>query len=67
MPNVKAPTLMLWGVNDNFIPLEWGLNAVRLIPNAELRAYSDCGHWVQFERAELFNQTVLDFLEGTNE
>lgn len=64
MPKIEAPTLMLWGRDDRFIPLEWALNAVRTIPNAELRVIPHCGHWVQFEHTDLFNRVVADHLEG---
>lgn len=37
MPKITAPTRLLWSREDNFIPLEWALNAPRSIPNAELR------------------------------
>lgn len=64
MPQIQAPALLLWGREDNFIPLEWGLNAVRLIPEAELRVVPHCGHWMQFEHRERFNAEVLAFLGG---
>jgi 4,5:9,10-diseco-3-hydroxy-5,9,17-trioxoandrosta-1(10),2-diene-4-oate hydrolase len=60
---VEAPTLMLWGREDHFIPLEWALVALRGIENAELRVIPRCGHWVQFEHPDFFNRTVTKFLE----
>ncbi len=35
---------------------------LNLMPNAELVMTSHTGHWMQWERAELFNQLVVDFL-----
>jgi pimeloyl-ACP methyl ester carboxylesterase len=35
---------------------------LNLLPNAELVMTSHTGHWMQWERAELFNQLVIDFL-----
>ncbi|BBZ80841.1 hypothetical protein MABM_07570 [Mycobacteroides abscessus] len=32
------------------------------LPNAELVMASQTGHWMQWERADLFNQLVRDFL-----
>jgi 4,5:9,10-diseco-3-hydroxy-5,9,17-trioxoandrosta-1(10),2-diene-4-oate hydrolase len=63
LANVQAPTLLLWGREDRFIPLEWAVVALRGIENAELRVIPHCGHWVQFEHADLFNRTVAEFLE----
>jgi pimeloyl-ACP methyl ester carboxylesterase len=30
--------------------------------NARLIVFSQCGHWVQYEKADLFNKLCLDFL-----
>ncbi|MFZ1179736.1 MAG: hypothetical protein WAO15_26480 [Mycobacterium sp.] len=35
---------------------------LNLLPNAELVMTSHTGHWMQWERAELFNQLVIEFL-----
>ena len=35
---------------------------LNLMPNAELVMTSRTGHWMQWERAELFNKLVTDFL-----
>jgi 2-hydroxy-6-oxonona-2,4-dienedioate hydrolase/4,5:9,10-diseco-3-hydroxy-5,9,17-trioxoandrosta-1(10),2-diene-4-oate hydrolase len=32
------------------------------MPNAELVITSCTGHWMQWERAELFNRLVVEFL-----
>jgi 4,5:9,10-diseco-3-hydroxy-5,9,17-trioxoandrosta-1(10),2-diene-4-oate hydrolase len=34
------------------------------MPNAELVMTSHTGHWMQWERAELFNQLVTEFLSA---
>jgi pimeloyl-ACP methyl ester carboxylesterase len=58
---VQAPTLLLWGREDRFIPLEWALTTLREIENAELRVIPHCGHWVQYEQREYFNRAVREF------
>jgi pimeloyl-ACP methyl ester carboxylesterase len=62
LSRVEAPTLLLWGREDRFIPLEWALITLRGIPNAELRVIPRCGHWVQLEAKDRFERIVGDFL-----
>lgn len=59
---VKAQTLIIWGRNDRFVPMDTGLRLLAGIAGAELHIYRDCGHWAQWEHADSFNQLVLDFL-----
>ncbi len=56
------PTLVLWGRDDKVNRPAGGPLLVNLMPNAELVMTSHTGHWMQWERAELFNQLVADFL-----
>jgi len=59
LPN---PTLVLWGRDDKVNRPSGGPLLQRLMPNAELIMTSHTGHWMQWERAELFNRLVADFL-----
>ncbi|MBE7928871.1 alpha/beta fold hydrolase [Pseudomonas saudiphocaensis] len=59
---ITAPTLVIWGRNDRFVPMDTGLRLVAGIPNSELHLFNNCGHWVQWEHAERFNRLVADFL-----
>ena len=59
---IKAQTLIVWGRNDRFVPMDTGLRLLSGIAGSELHVYRDCGHWAQWEHAENFNQLVLDFL-----
>ncbi|MBB3754110.1 pimeloyl-ACP methyl ester carboxylesterase [Mycolicibacterium sp. BK634] len=59
LPN---PTLVLWGRDDKVNRPAGGPLLQRLMPNAELVMTSHTGHWMQWERAELFNRLVADFL-----
>lgn len=61
LPRVRARTLLLWGRDDVFLPLERALLNVRGIPDAELRVIPRCGHWVQVEAREYFNRAVREF------
>lgn len=54
--------LMLWGRDDRVTPVEGSLFPARQLPNADLRIFARCGHWVQVERKDAFERAVIDFL-----
>ena len=60
---IKAKTLVTWGRDDRFVPVDHGLKLVWGLPDANLHVVSRCGHWIQWEHAELFNNLILDFLK----
>lgn len=60
---IKARTLVIWGRNDRFVPMDVGLRLIAGIANSELHVFNNCGHWAQWEHAETFNRLVLDFLQ----
>jgi len=62
LTRLPTPTLVLWGRDDKVNRPSGGPLLVNLMPNAELVMTSHTGHWMQWERAELFNQLVADFL-----
>jgi 2-hydroxymuconate-semialdehyde hydrolase len=60
---IEVPVLLIHGREDRVIPLEktsWKLS--RIIPNAHLHVFPNCGHWVQIEKTELFIGQVMEFL-----
>lgn len=71
LPTIKHPTLILFGEYDNLIPnrflnpgrtLDVALKGHRLMPNSKLVMIPDCGHFLQFEKADVFNREVITFL-----
>lgn len=58
-----VPTLVLWGQEDQIIPVEHARRVARQVPEVWVRILPDCGHWPQMEQDKAFNQTVLAFLE----
>lgn len=59
---IKTPTLVVWGRDDRFVPMDVGLRLIWGIPNAQMHIFNQCGHWAQWEHADTFNRMVLDFL-----
>jgi len=60
---IKAKTLVTWGRDDRFVPLDHGLKVLWGIPDAQMHVFSKCGHWAQWEHADEFNRLVTDFLK----
>ena len=58
---ISAPSLVIWGRDDRFVPLDCGLRLLWGLQNAELHVFNRCGHWAQWEHAESFNRMVLEF------
>src|ERR1700733_5822019 len=62
LTHLRTPTLVLWGRDDKVNRPAGGPLLANLLTHAELVVTSHPGHWMQWERAELFNQLVTDFL-----
>ena len=63
LPQLKAPTLVVFGTRDRMIPPEMGHFYRELIPNCHLVFVYDAGHALDAERPEAFVEVVADFLE----
>ncbi len=61
---LTTPTLVLWGREDKVNRPAGGPMLFNLLPNAQLVMTPHTGHWMQWERAELFNRLVIEFLES---
>lgn len=62
LSELRVPTLIVWGRQDELIPLPIGQTLHRLITNSQLLILDDCGHLPQIEQAAKFNRAVEDFL-----
>jgi pimeloyl-ACP methyl ester carboxylesterase len=60
---VACPCLCLWGANDNWVPLQDGMEYARRL-RAPLRAIADCGHLLIGERPDAVLDAIGDFLAG---
>jgi 2-hydroxy-6-oxonona-2,4-dienedioate hydrolase/4,5:9,10-diseco-3-hydroxy-5,9,17-trioxoandrosta-1(10),2-diene-4-oate hydrolase len=60
---VSHPTLVIWGTEDKVNRPEGGRMLAESMPHCDLYLAADTGHWVQWERAGLFNTVAAAFLE----
>jgi len=61
LATIKAPTLVVSG-DDDMITLEHTLDLYRAIPGSELAVVPGTSHALVFEKPDLLNRIVLDFL-----
>ncbi|MGC7405923.1 2-hydroxy-6-oxo-6-phenylhexa-2,4-dienoate hydrolase [Pandoraea pneumonica] len=61
---IKHKTLVTWGRDDRFVPIDNGLKLLQGLADAQLHVFSRCGHWAQWEHADAFNRLVTDFLSA---
>jgi len=59
-----APTLILTGDDDPIVPAENSYRLAATIPHSRLRVFPGARHLVFIERAEEFNQAVIEFLNA---
>ncbi len=64
LPQIAAPTLIVWGANDRLVPQRDAEVFARLIPDARKIVYADTGHVSMLERPGRFNADLHSFLES---
>ncbi|MEZ5347328.1 MAG: alpha/beta hydrolase [Pyrinomonadaceae bacterium] len=62
---IKVPTLIIWGAEDEIIPLEAGKKINSLITGSELKIYEKVGHIPEEEVPERLTADVIRFIEKT--
>ncbi|MEV0358104.1 alpha/beta fold hydrolase [Nocardia sp. NPDC050697] len=56
------PTLVVWGAEDQVNRARGARLLAERMPNCDVHIAARTGHWVQWERAELFNSLATTFL-----
>jgi pimeloyl-ACP methyl ester carboxylesterase len=64
---IKQPTLIVWGAEDELIPLEAGRRLNSLIAGSRLVVFDKCGHLPQAEMPERFASEVRGFVKPLNQ
>ncbi|MEI6483398.1 MAG: alpha/beta hydrolase [Betaproteobacteria bacterium] len=62
LQSIKAPTLLLWGEKDAFIPVSNAQDYLKAMPQATLVTLPGVGHVLHEEAPKASVQAVLDFL-----
>jgi pimeloyl-ACP methyl ester carboxylesterase len=61
---VEAPTLVIWGGQDDALLPELAEQSVGFCADGRLERFPDATHWVNHERPEAVAELVLDHLGG---
>ena len=67
LPNIKTPTLLIWGENDLVTPPEVAREFQSLLPNSELKWIKKCGHAPMMEYPNVFNRILFNWLNQKND
>ena len=62
LAEVRAKTLVVWGQDDKVNRPSGAQLLARTLPSCDVYLAADTGHWVQWERAALFNELATAFL-----
>jgi 4,5:9,10-diseco-3-hydroxy-5,9,17-trioxoandrosta-1(10),2-diene-4-oate hydrolase len=62
LSRAATPTLVLWGADDKVNRPSGGLLLAERMPHCDLYLVAGTGHWVQWERPDLFNSLTAAFL-----
>lgn len=63
---INVPTLLIWGAEDELIPLEAARKMNEQIKNSKLATFEKCGHLPQEEMPEKTFQEMTNFISQTN-
>ena len=61
LENLDIPSMMVWGEDDLFAPVELGYELEKLLPNIQFKYASNAGHQVQTDQPELVAQMATEF------
>jgi pimeloyl-ACP methyl ester carboxylesterase len=61
----EVPTLIVWGTGDQIIPVEHAYAAHALMPGSHLQIIEGAGHFLPFEDAPAFLESLTAFLRDT--
>jgi pimeloyl-ACP methyl ester carboxylesterase len=64
LPAIKSPTLLVWGTEDDAVPLAHAREMERLIPDAGLVVFEGAGHFSYLDDPGRFCRVLSHFLYG---
>ena len=67
LPEIRCPTLIVWGKHDMLVPDRDADEFERLIPDSRKIVFDETGHVAMLERPQTFNDALFEFLAEVDE
>lgn len=64
LPNIKTPTLLIWGNKDRIEPLSYGIRMNELIENSKLKIIKNARHSPQYTNPSEIVNLITDFTKN---
>jgi pimeloyl-ACP methyl ester carboxylesterase len=61
---ITCPAMIMWGDDDSLIPVRHAAEYARRVPGARVVRFPHTGHLPMVEQPELFDEALLEFLDG---
>ncbi len=62
LSRLQVPSLVLWGKQDRYIPVQHGIQMSKMIAKARLEIIDQCGHCPHEEHPSTANRVIAEFL-----
>jgi pimeloyl-ACP methyl ester carboxylesterase len=62
LPEVKMPTLLIWGGRDPVVPVKQAYRAAKAIPDCRVEVFKNRGHNVHRDELKKFSSIITEFL-----
>lgn len=63
---IKQPVLIVWGADDDLIPVSSGYDMAKAMPQSDLEVFQGCGHLAPAKCASQVSSKTLEFLQAEN-
>lgn len=64
LPKIQSPTLVLWGDDDQIMPIECGQRMHSAIAGSTLETIEQCGHWAHLEQPQRLAERIHTFVDS---
>jgi pimeloyl-ACP methyl ester carboxylesterase len=62
LPEIKMPTLLVWGARDPVVPVKQAYRAAKAIPDCRIEVFKKRGHNVHRDELKKFSSLITSFL-----